>query len=587
MIYLKRGKKLKIIKETINKVNFFKKNLQQVIVLLFKISHKHFLWFFLLNLLLGLIPSITLLSGKYLIDNIVSTINGIMLKSKIIIWLLINLLIEVFYHLLVELSTYCQSDYSSLINQYITEALIEKAKNLPMNSFDNSQTYNDIQKIYKESTPRAMSILSTMITFCEKGINLLCLSFTISSMNLSLIILYLCSIIPMFLLNIKMFKKWFFLFEQRCEKLRFVDTLKNILLPNENIKEIKLYNVWHLFKEKITSIYSGYRHEDRMVRKTFLIKSTLIRIIEQFISFIIKIKIVFISLTCNFSLGTLNMCLLSLDNIKTSVMNILDSISSFSENNLYMQSLFNVLKLPETDRKEQMAFDGKFKKIEFKNVYFGYSKSDKFILKDINFTIYSGKSYAIFGPNGSGKTTLIKLLLGLYKPSSGHIFIDDIDMENYTSESLLDNMSCVFQDFIKYPLTIGENISLNSNFETQMLKIKKAALLSESAEFIEQLPQQYNTQLQKEWANGTNLSLGQWQKLAIARAFMKNSSIFIFDEPTASLDIKSEQNIISRIVSMQKTIILISHKPQLIKKADTILYIENGRLTSINNIKSD
>lgn len=235
MMYLKRGKKLKIIMAAINKVNFFKKNLQQVIVLLFKISHKHFLWFFLLNLLLGLIPSITLLSGKYLIDNIVSTINGIMLKSKIIIWLLINLLIEVFYHLLVELSTYCQSDYSSLINQYITEALIEKAKNLPMSSFDNSQTYNDIQKIYKESTPRAMSILSTMITFCEKGINLLCLSFTISSMNLSLIILYLCSIIPMFLLNIKMFKKWFFLFEQRCEKLRFVDVLKNILLLNENI----------------------------------------------------------------------------------------------------------------------------------------------------------------------------------------------------------------------------------------------------------------------------------------------------------------------------------------------------------------
>ena len=108
-------------------------------------------------------------------------------------------------------------------------------------------------------------------------------------MNLSLIILYLCSIIPMFLLNIKMFKKWFFLFEQRCEKLRFVDTVKNILLLNENIKEIKLYNVWHLFKEKITSIYSGYRHEDRMVRKTFLIKSTLFSFIAALSVNILKV----------------------------------------------------------------------------------------------------------------------------------------------------------------------------------------------------------------------------------------------------------------------------------------------------------
>ncbi|MBQ3876400.1 MAG: ABC transporter ATP-binding protein [Oscillospiraceae bacterium] len=186
-----------------------------------------------------------------------------------------------------------------------------------------------------------------------------------------------------------------------------------------------------------------------------------------------------------------------------------------------MRSLFEILDMKNVNKAKKISFHGDFKTIELQNVNFKYKTSSEYIIKNFNFTIKQGKIYAISGLNGAGKTTLIKLLLGFYKPNKGQVLINGVDINKYSSESILKNIACVFQPFIKYPLTVKENIKTGICYTDDNLleSIKEAAKMAGASDFIEHLPNQYDTMLQKEWSNGVEISLGQWQKLALVRAF--------------------------------------------------------------------
>ena len=271
----------------------------------------------------------------------------------------------------------------------------------------------------------------------------------------------------------------------------------------------------------------------------------------------------------------------SIDNFRNSIITILNTMASIYEDGLYVNNLFEFLEIKNNIMRENQKYIQEISKVEFRHVWFKYPNTEKYILEDINFVIEKGKSYSFVGLNGSGKTTIIKLILNLYNPTRGEILVNDINLSNIDMEEYLSKIGVVFQDFMKYPLTISENISIASVRQmNNKNKIEKAAKLSGADQFINKLPKKYDTSLFREWEDGVQLSIGQWQKIAISRAFLEDFPVIILDEPTASLDAYAEFELYKKFkdIVKNKTSILIAHRFSTIKLADLIYVIKNGKI---------
>lgn len=280
------------------------------------------------------------------------------------------------------------------------------------------------------------------------------------------------------------------------------------------------------------------------------------------------------------TIGDWTLYISAIDNFKNSISGVLSVITTIYEDGLYVNNFFDLMKL-DTENNAALKFNTCFKKIVFENVWFKYPETDQYIIKGIDLEIEKGKNYAIVGLNGSGKTTILKLLLRLYVPTKGRILVDDADIMDIQEDDYYNYVAAVFQDYIKYPVTVRENIALGDiNRLDDEYHIKEAAKKSGIYSYISSLKNEFNTQLQMEWTNATELSLGQWQKLAISRALFKNAMIVILDEPTASLDPIAEAEISDNIRTLMegKTCILIAHRFSTVKLVDNIYVLKDGNI---------
>jgi ATP-binding cassette subfamily B protein len=262
---------------------------------------------------------------------------------------------------------------------------------------------------------------------------------------------------------------------------------------------------------------------------------------------------------------------------------IFSDLSNLYENNLYLEDLFVLLNMPKTSYENSGSKKITDKNIEIKieNLSFKYPDSDKFVLRNINMTISPGQSMALVGRNGAGKTTLTKLLCGLYAPTEGRILINNIPLNELDIDSYRKLISIVFQDFSYYHFTARENIGFGDlNNLNDLDKIKISAKKAGADSFIVDLPNGYEQQIGKQFEQGVSLSVGQFQKLALARAFMRDAPIMILDEPTASSDTEAEIKLFKQIEHLveNKTVILISHRFSTVRIAKRIFVIDKGKI---------
>ncbi|CDM67997.1 putative ABC transporter ATP-binding protein [Clostridium bornimense] len=502
----------------------------------------------------------------------------------IIFFLAIYLFVIIIENLLTYVTNYLKKMLSEYLNKYISKVTMEKIATLDLIQFDDAKIYDDLQKVNDESVSRSVEFLSILIELIKNVIGLIGTITIFLTFNPIIIILCIFTTIPMFYISISASKKEFSLYNERLEKRRLVMQLRSIFIKNENIKEMKIFGIGTYFKNFMLDVYQKYIDEDKVVRKKFLKSFALGITFENMISYAIKLYTILVSINKKASIGSITMYISGIDTVQNSMITILNIVSELYENELYMKSLFNILELQpkyKISNEKKIIFNREFKEIEFRNVWFKYPNKDQYALKNINLKIQANKTYSLVGMNGSGKTTLIKLLSMLYLPDKGDIYIDGINIKNYDRESIYKNIAVVFQDFLRYPLDVAKNIGLGNIDEIDNINyIMEAAKKSGAAEFIENLPNKYNTQLQKEWSEGVDLSLGQWQKLAISRAFMADRSILILDEPTASLDAVAEYEIFKSFKEIidGRTCILISHRFSTVKLADEILVIKDGEI---------
>lgn len=276
----------------------------------------------------------------------------------------------------------------------------------------------------------------------------------------------------------------------------------------------------------------------------------------------------------------------ALNSVTTGLNSLISSTSTIYEGTLFIDNLIVFMEekptiLIETDKKEEVKRHIPHE-IEFRHLSFKYPGTERYVIKDLNATIKAGETVALVGVNGAGKTTLIKLITRLYDPTEGEILLDGKNLKEYDPEELYKIFGIIFQDFGKYAVTVSENIAFGEiDRAIDEERVKLSAMQSNATEFISRLPKEYDTPLMRYFEeDGIELSIGQWQKLSVARAFYSDSDILILDEPTASLDAIAEQEIYDQFDSLRKdkTTIFVSHRLSSATTADVIFVLDNGEL---------
>lgn len=549
--------------------------------LLWKAAPGYFFICVLLNIAIGVFSPLSSLIWKNILDSLTNILAKKITIDIFIFWMSIYFCIQFFQQIFTLILDYYQVIFSEYVDIYIKKNILSQVAKFELAKFDDNKIHDEISKANQESTTRSLQTLTTILLIIQNIFSAIGTIFLVISFSFNIVIFVFISVIPLFILNIKIYNKLFNIYNKRFEKLRLSKSLQNLFIKPENIKEIKVYKISDFLIDSILNIHKEVIKEDKKIRSKITIQGIFINFISLFLNFAIKILIVLKGISNSLTIGLITMYITSVDNLSTSISALLTQASNMYQNTLYMQSIFRLMEIKNPKNGEE-RLKSNFKKIEFKDVSFRYPGSDRETISHLNLTLNSEMTYALVGKNGAGKTTLIKLLLKLYNPTEGQILIDGVNLQNIDTDDYYERISAVFQDYVKYPFDIYTNIGIG-NIE----KISNEKLVKQSAkkagihEYIDNLPNKYNSQLLREWKNSTDISQGQWQKLAIARAFMKNPEIIILDEPTASMDAISEYDTFSSFKRLKhkKLCLLVTHRLSNIKLADQIIVLDKGKLT--------
>jgi ATP-binding cassette subfamily B protein len=359
--------------------------------------------------------------------------------------------------------------------------------------------------------------------------------------------------------------------------------LETALAREDHAKEVKLFDLGRLFLDRYKGIFDGLYAKDRDLtvrRETWGFALTLLSIAALYGAYAwCAVEAVRGVIT----LGEMTMYLMLFRQGQSAVSASLGAIGGMYEDNLYLSTLYEYLE-QTVERGGGTATSGPDPDagVQFENVEFRYPGNDRPAITGINLQIRRGESLALVGENGSGKTTLIKLLTRLYKPSSGRVLLDGRDLQEWDATVLRRRIGVIFQDFVRYQLMVGENVGAGDvrEFENRE-RWAEAAAQGKAAPFIEDMPKQYETQLGKWFKDGRELSGGQWQKIALSRAFMRSDAdILVLDEPTASMDAAAEAEVFEHFRSLmgKRIAIVISHRFSTVRMADHIVVLEQGHV---------
>lgn len=470
----------------------------------------------------------------------------------------------------------------------VKKQIMYKSRNIDLASFDNAAFYEKMENAEREAGHRPLHILSETLGVISSVIELISfLIVLLAAPGLSWITLVVIAVsIPSAVVNFIYRRKNFRYMRFSSKERRQMNYFSGILVDKDLVKEVRLYDLADTF---IGRYLEAFRVYYKGLRKLILSEGAwhvIFSVITggtNLIFYIIIAKQVF---TGDIQIGDYTLYTGAIASVATCISTLIASTGSIYEGTLFIDNLIAFMNekksiVPTLQPAEQVA-RGQDHTIEFVNVSFRYPGTRRDVLQNVSFTIRPGQTVALVGLNGAGKTTLIKLLTRLYDPTAGYILLDGKDLKCYDIKSLYQTFGIIFQDFGKYALTVEENIRLgNIHRNAPMETVEYASRQSTANAYIEKLPGGYDTPLMRIFEqDGLELSVGQWQKLAIARAFYADADIMILDEPTASLDPVAEQEIFNQFDRLRnnKTTVFVSHRLSSATIADKILVIENGNL---------
>jgi len=551
----------------------------KAVYFLFTTSKLFFVILFILNISSGILISLNLIIWKKIVDTIAALLASAVIDyTEIIILFSAHILLKILANVIYHISSFINNQYSYHVDMQIAIKTLSVISELDHSHFDDSNIYDKISQIKEQSLKRNLALLENLFHIVKAIVSMLGILIIISKYSHLIVMLCFALSIPVFIVNNKILDKWFAVYSKRIPKFRLLNTLKAMITKYDNIKEMKLNNIYKLLNSKICGIYKDIISEDKSIRKKFLLQNIGIESLDAIVSVFLKLFIVYKSFTEKITIGTLLMYIEAVDYFRTSINNLFSLFSNTYEDCLYINDFFELISIPAENLDQKKPFNDSFKEIIFNNVSFKYPNTDNYVIKDFNYKFKAKMTYGLVGLNGSGKTTLIKLILNLYNPDSGEILIDGVDIREICKKSYYTRVGAIFQDFIKYPFDLLTNITHGESVNPE--DFNNALGITKAQDFIEKLPNKEKTQLQREWAGGVELSIGQWQKIAVARAFIKKSSIIILDEPTSSFDVLAEYDLYQSLMMLKtsKLCFFVTHRLANMKMVDEVLVLEDGRL---------
>jgi ATP-binding cassette subfamily B protein len=477
----------------------------------------------------------------------------------------------------------CQSLLRAQLGQRVNEMILEKALTLELHHFEDSEFYDKLTRARREASTRPLSLVMRSFGLVQNGIALASYGTLLWQFSPWAVAVLLLAGLPAFVAEAKFSGDAFRLFRWRSPETRMQMYLETVLAREDHAKEVKLFELGPLLLDRYRAIFRKVFREDRALtirRDTWGFFLGLVSTAAFYTAYgWIAISAVRGAIT----LGQMTMYVLLFRQGQAAVSASLAAIGGMYEDNLYLSTLYDYLDTP-VDRAAGSATAGPLPAdgVRFQNVSFTYPGASEPAVRGVSFHLQPGHSLALVGENGSGKTTLIKLLTRLYSPSDGRITLDGLDLAEWNPATLRRRVAVIFQDFARYQLKVGENIGVGDveHFEDEA-RWREAAELATASPFVDDLPEGYQTQLGKWFKQGRELSGGQWQKIALARAFMREEAdILVLDEPTAAMDARAEAQIFEqfRELAQERMVILISHRFSTVRMADEILVIQAGRV---------
>lgn len=478
-----------------------------------------------------------------------------------------------------------------LVSNHIKLKIMNKSKNIDLGCYDLPDFYSKLENANREAGHRPIEIMRSTFTVISKLISML--SFVLILISVSwwapifIILLSLPTAIVSFVYRRKTVDYMWFHSKER----RQMNYYSSVLVNKDMVKEVKILGISDHLIDKYKSVFSKYFGgiKKLVLSESFWkILTTVVTTAANCLLLIFIAKGVFDG---KIEIGDYTLYAGALNSIIAGVATIISTSAIIYEGTLFINNMISYMEQPKSIvpnvSKPEAVERHIAHTIEFKNVSFCYPGTEAFVLKDVSFKIEPGQTVVLVGFNGAGKTTLIKLLIRLYDPTSGEILLDGKDIKSYDVNELYKIFGIIFQDFGKYAMTVAENIALGQIDKGIKEKdIELAAKQADAEMFIKSLPDNYNTPLMRWFEdNGIELSIGQWQKLSIARAFYSDSDILILDEPTASLDPMAEQQIFNQFDELRKdkTSIFVSHRLSSATIADKIIVLENGKVIEMGN----
>ena len=470
----------------------------------------------------------------------------------------------------------------------VKEQIMLKSREIDLASFDNAAFYEKMENAEREAGHRPLHILTQTLGIISSVIELISFMVVLlSAPGLSWITLVVIGVsIPSAIINFVYRRKNFRYMRFSSKERRQMNYFSGVLVDKDLVKEVRLYDLADTFIGRYFTAFKAYY---KGLRKLILTEGAwhiLFSVITGVTNLVFYIMIAKRVFTGEFQIGDYTLYTGAIASVATSISTLIASTGTIYEGTLFIDNLIAFMNEKQNiipcQQPAELVTHGAEHTIEFQDVSFRYPGTKKDVLQNISFTIEPGQTLALVGLNGAGKTTLIKLLTRLYDPSAGRILLDGKDLKTYDIKSLYQTFGIIFQDFGKYALSVKENIQLGDiHKDVSMDTVEYAARQSTAGEYIEKLPSGYDTPLMRIFEqDGLELSIGQWQKLAISRAFYADSDIMILDEPTASLDPMAEQEIFNQFDRLRnnKTTVFVSHRLSSATIADQILVIEQGCL---------
>ncbi|MFI5345488.1 MAG: ABC transporter ATP-binding protein [Elusimicrobiota bacterium] len=469
----------------------------------------------------------------------------------------------------------------------VTGRIVRKALTLEMRWFEDPEFYDKLQNARRQSEYRAMTVVNEGFFALQNALSLISFLAILLVFNPWIALLLCAAAIPTFVVQMRFSRDNFRLQTWRAPETREMNYIEQLLTMDDAVKEVKLFELGEsLLKEHGKTFWKTF-HEDAALARKRTAYGLLWGTLSTVAYYGAWIWVIRLAVAGALTLGGMTFYIALFSQSQGVFQGLLSNIANLFENGLFLKNLFDFMDLPGLAARPlpgARPVEDRTRGVEFDHVWFRYPKSEKWILEDFSLTIKPGEKLALVGENGAGKTTLIKLLTRLYDPERGTVRLNGVDLRDFGPEEIHRRVGAIFQDYVRYQRTLGENVGFGAIERAgDLAAVEAAGRKSGADEVAAGLKKGYASRLGRWFDDGHDLSGGQWQKVALGRAFMRDGEVLILDEPTSSLDAESEAAVFERLKNLAegKTALLVSHRFSTVRMADRIVVLKSGRIEEL------